>query len=106
MLLLYSTHFNLLFVHTGHANFGFVDVQYLQNVVFIIEIGLNGSNHSSKDFHRPMKKFLPTPKFLASPLPPLEWEISLLALYAIWKTLACFTFPSPGVEIISTYFSV
>ena len=32
----------ILFVHTGHANFGFTDVQYLQNVAFSIEIDLNG----------------------------------------------------------------
>ena len=37
----------------GRANFGFLDVQYLQNIVFGIEIGLNGRNHSSADFHHP-----------------------------------------------------
>ena len=39
-------------------------------VVFGIEIGLNGSNHSSTDFHHPMKKFLPSPKFHTLSLPP------------------------------------
>ena len=28
--------------HTSHPNFGFIDVQYLQNDVFSFEKGLNG----------------------------------------------------------------
>ena len=40
-LLQYNFHFNFkLFVDTGHANYGFVDVKYLQDVFFSIEIGL------------------------------------------------------------------
>ena len=82
---MYNFHFNfILFVHTGHANFGFNDVQYLQNVVFSIEIGLNRPNHSSTDFHHSMRKFLPSPKFptlpLTPPPPSLEREISPLPL--------------------------
>ena len=53
----------------GRANFGFLDVQYLQNVVFGIEIGLNGRNNSSADFHHPMKKSLLSAKFPTAPLP-------------------------------------
>ena len=34
------------FFHAGHTNFGFIDVQYLQNGVFRFEKGLNGQNHS------------------------------------------------------------
>ena len=60
----------ILFVHTGHANFGFTDVQYLQNVVFSTETGLNGPNHSSIDFPHPMKKSLTLPNFLPYPPPP------------------------------------
>ena len=95
------------FVYTGHANFGFIDVQYLQNVVFSIEIRLNGPNHSSTDFHHPMKKSLLSPKFPTSPLPPnMTGDFPPTPLMLIWKTLVCYTFPSRGVEIISTYFSV
>ena len=32
----------ILFLHTGHANFDLIDIQYLQNVVFSFEKGLNG----------------------------------------------------------------
>ena len=32
-----------------------IDVQYLQNVVFNFEKGLNGQNYSSSDFHRHIK---------------------------------------------------
>ena len=77
----YNFHFNLiLLVRTGLASFGFIDAQYLQNVVFSIEIGLNGPNHSSTDFRHPMKKSLPSPKFPTSLLPPLGREISPLPL--------------------------
>ena len=31
---------------TGHANFGFVAAQYLQNGVLSFAKGLNGQNHS------------------------------------------------------------
>ena len=68
----------MLFVHTGHANLGFTHVQYLQNVVFSIEIALNAPNQSSTDFHHSMKKYLPSPKFPTSTLPPLGGEISPL----------------------------
>ena len=40
------------------------------------------------------------------PFPVLGGEISLYPINAIWKTLACFTFQSWGVEINSTHFSV
>ena len=99
----------ILFVHTGHANFGFTDVQYLQNVVFSTETGLNGPNHSSIDFPPPMKKSLTLPNFLPYPPPPLpHWDERLLSypFNATWKTLACFTFLSRGVKVISTYFLV
>ena len=33
-----------------------VDAQYLQNVVFSFEKGLNGQNHSLWDSHHPLKK--------------------------------------------------
>ena len=107
LLLLYHFHFNfILFVHTSHAKFGFIDVQYLQNVVFSIEIGLNGPNHSSTDFHHPMKKFQPSPKLSISLLSLRRGKISPYPFNAIWKTLVCFTFPSQDVEKISTYFPV
>ena len=78
---MYNFHFNfILFVHTGHANFGFIDVQYLQNVVFSTEVGLNGLNHFSTDFHHPMKKSLPSTKLRTSSLPPLGREIFPLPL--------------------------
>ena len=52
-----------------------------------------------------MKKSLPSPKFH---IPLLHWDRRFLPypFNAIWKTLACFTFPSQGLEINSTYFSV
>ena len=60
-----------------------------------------------------MKKPLPSLKFpipLPSPptIPPSHWDGRFLPYHfnAIWKTLACFTFSSRGVGIISTYFSV
>ena len=31
---------------TVHLNFGFIDIQYLQNGIFSFEKGLNGQNHS------------------------------------------------------------
>ena len=34
-----------------------MDVQYLQNVVFRFKKGSNGQNHSSFDFHNPIKNF-------------------------------------------------
>ena len=37
-----------------------IDVQYLQNVVFKFKIGSNGQNHSSLDFHHPVKNFTPS----------------------------------------------
>ena len=41
-LLLYHFYLNfILFVHTGHDKFDFIDVQYLQNVIFNFEKGLN-----------------------------------------------------------------
>ena len=91
-----------ILISQGHANFGFIDVQYLRNGVFSFEKGLNGQNHSEKDFHHLMQKFLPSPK---SPIPPLGGEVSPYSSNAIWKTLTCFTFQSRGVEIISTRFS-
>ena len=33
-----------------------INVQYLQNVVFSFEKGLNGQNYSSSDFHHLIKK--------------------------------------------------
>ena len=33
------------------------DVQYLHNVVFSFEKGLNGQNHYSSGFHNPIKHF-------------------------------------------------
>ena len=70
----------MLFAHTSRANFGFLGVQYLQNVVFSIEIGLNGSNHSSADFHQQMKKSLPSSKFPTLPLTQMGWEIFALPI--------------------------
>ena len=59
-LFLDNFHFNfILFVNTGHANFGFIDVQYLQNVFFSTEIGLNGPNNSLTYFAHPMKNSYP-----------------------------------------------
>ena len=40
------------------------------------------------------------------PSPQLGGVISPYLFNAIWKALACFTWPSRGVEMISTYFSV
>ena len=98
----------ILFVHVGDADFGFIDVQCLQNVVFSFEKGLIGQNHSLTDFYYPMKKSLPSPSPppLPSPPSPLGGEISPYLFNAIWKALACFSFLSRGVEIIFTYFSV
>ena len=84
----------------GHTNFGFTDVQYLQNGVFIIENSLNGQNHSLIDFHHPVKKSLTSPKF---PIPLLR-DIPPYLFNAIWETFAFFTFQSRGPEIIFTYF--
>ena len=71
--------------------------------VFSFEKGLNGQNHSWADFQKPMKKSLTSQKI---PHSPLGGDISPYPSYAIWKTLACFTFQSRGVEISSTHFSV
>ena len=35
-----------------------MDVQYLQNVVFSFEKGLNGPKHSPSDSHHPIQKLL------------------------------------------------
>ena len=86
--------------HTGHPNFGFIDVQYLQNGIFSIENSLNGQNHFLADFHHPIKKSLPSPKF---PIPLLGGYFPYLS-NAVWKTLAFFTFQSRGVKIIFTHF--
>ena len=43
-----------------------VDVQYLRNVVFCFEKGLNGQKHSSSDFKHPVEKSPPA-KFLIPP---------------------------------------
>ena len=77
--------------HTGHTNFGFTDVQYLQNGVFSIENSLNGQNYSLTDFHHPIKNSLPSPNF-----PFFRWGIFL--------STAFFTFQSRGVEIFFTHF--
>ena len=42
-----------------------INVEYLQNVVFSFEKGLNSQNHPS-DFHQPIKKFTPA----EFPIPP------------------------------------
>ena len=76
-MLLYNFHFNfILFAHIGRANFGFLDVQYLQNVVFSIEIGWMIQITPQQIFTTQRKNFLPSPKFPTSPLPPIGWEIS------------------------------
>ena len=84
----------------GHTNFGFTDVQYLQNGVFSIENSLNGQNHSLIDFYHAIKKSLTSPKF---PIPPLR-DIPPYLSNAIWETFAFFTFQSRGPEKIFTYF--
>ena len=85
----------------GHTNFGVTDVQYLQNGVFSIENSLNGQKHSLKDFHHPMKKSLPSPKF---PIPPLGWCFPL-PLYCYLENSCIFlTFQLRGVEITFTHF--
>ena len=62
-----------------------INVQYLQNVFFSFEKGLNGQNHSSSDFYHLI--FPPT------------WEgggwIFLLFLDAIWTTLMSSAFQTP-----------
>ena len=70
-LLLY--HFHLDFIQVKII-FGFIDVQYLQNVVLSFEKGLNGQNQSKTDFHHPMLKPLLSQKV---PIAPVEGEISL-----------------------------
>ena len=59
-----------------------VDVQYLRNVVFCFEKGLNGQKHSSSDFKHPVEKSPPA-KFL---IPP-NWGNFPPVINAIWKTL-------------------
>ena len=78
---------------------------WTQYVVFSFEKGLNGQNYSLTDFHHPMKKFLLLPKF---PPPSPHWKERFIpyVFNAIWKTMACFFFPSQGLEIISTYLLV
>ena len=104
---MYNFHFNfILFVHTGHANFGFTDVQYLQNVVFSTEKGLNGLDHYSTDFYHPMKKSLPSTKISYRTPPPTGLkDISSTHLMLFGKPWHVEN-PSRDVEIISTYFSV
>ena len=43
----------------------FIDVQYIQNVVFSFQKGSNGLNDSSLDFYHPSKK-IPPAKFFVS----------------------------------------
>ena len=60
-----------------------VDAQYLQNVVFSFEKGLNGQNHFSSGFHQPIKK---SPhRICDSCFPPLKGNSQ--TLNAIWKSL-------------------
>ena len=77
-------------------------IQYLQYVVFSFKKGSNGQNQPLTDSYHPMKKFAPI-KISDS---RLGGEISPYPFNAVWKTLACFTFPSWGVETTSTYFLV
>ena len=67
-----------------------IHVQYLQNVAFFFETASNGQSHFSADSHNSMKKSLH--KNFSS----LHWEENFptYPLYAIWKTLVCFTFLS------------
>ena len=105
--LLYHFYFNfILFVHTGHASFGFIDVQYLQNVAFSFEKVLNGQKLLLDRFSPPDEKIPALTKF--SHRPSSHWEGRFLPYLfnAIWKTMACFTFSSGGVEAIFTDFSV
>ena len=68
---MYNFDFNFIrFVPTGHANFGFIDFHFLQNVVFSTEIGLNGLSHYATDFYHPMKKSLPSTKLSYLTPPP------------------------------------
>ena len=95
-MLLYHFHFNfILFVHTGHADFGFIGVQYY-TMLFLAFKKVSPPNEKipalNKVFHpchpTGMGRFLPYP------------------FNVIWKTLSCFTSPKRGVEIISKYFIV
>ena len=60
-----------------------IDVQYLQNVNFSFENGLNGKNHSSSGSYQSIKKILPQQKF-----PSLHWgDFPLPPFNTISKTL-------------------
>ena len=50
-----------------------------------------------------VKKSLPSPK---SPIPSLGVEVLSYPSNVVCKTLACFTFESRGIEIVSAHFSV
>ena len=74
----------------------------IYNVIFSSEKVLNGQNHSL-----PPDEKIPCP-YQNFPSTFSHWEGEFLTypFNAICKTLARFTFPSQGVEIISTYFSL
>ena len=62
----------------------FINVQYLQNVIFSFEKGSNSQNHSTLGSHQPIKK-IPLHKF---PIPPSLVGDTSQSLDAIWKTLS------------------
>ena len=96
-------HFHLDFIQVKII-FGFIDVQYLQNVVLSFEKGLNGQNQSKTDFHHPLLKPLLSQKVPIAPAG--RGDFPAYSFNAIWKTLVCFTFQSRSLEIIFTHSSV
>ena len=74
-MLLFDFNFDFLLMYTQvMLIFILIDVQYLQKVVFSLEKGSIGQNHSFSGSHHSIKN--PLTKF---PIPP--------PLNAIWKTL-------------------
>ena len=69
-----------------------INVQYLQDVVFDFEKGLNGQNHSWPDSHHPIKK---SPTKIPHSLP--FGEIRPLSLNTTWITLSS-SFATPKIR--------
>ena len=86
-------------MQTGHANFGFIDVQYLHQYYRILFLALKKVSPSNE-------KIPVLTKISHSVSPHRQGRLLLYPFNAIWKTLARFTFPTRSVEIISKYFLV
>ena len=81
----------IFFVYTGHASviLVLIGVQYLQNIVFSFEKGLNGQNHSLSDSHHLIWKISPSKISYSPSLAGGGGGVAdfSLPLNVVWKTL-------------------